>query len=77
MWIASQRDGHDNAEVTIVRPDGTTERKARASGTATVSDARQFYPGTIQIPATGPYRIEVQVGPDYICVLADFTVPSR
>lgn len=74
LWVASQRDGHDAALLSIVGPAGSTEQQSRPPGEASVSNARQFYPGTIQIQEAGAYRIDVRVGKDRVCVIADFTV---
>ena len=73
VWVASQRDGHDDAALTILRPDGTTQRQIRRSGEASISDAKQFYPGTIELRGPGAYRIAVHAGPDQLCVIADYS----
>lgn len=44
LWIASQRDGRDDAQLAITGPAGTAHQ-ARHSDEAFVSNARQFYPG--------------------------------
>ncbi|MDQ6897864.1 MAG: hypothetical protein M3171_14910 [Actinomycetota bacterium] len=74
LWVASQRDGRDEAKLTILRLDGSTEQQSRPSGEAFVDNARQFYPGTIRVQPAGAYRIDVRVGPDHICVVAGFTL---
>jgi len=74
VWVASQRDGLDNASLTILGPDGMTEQQTRPSGQAFVSNARQFYPGEIQVRVSGTYRIDVHVGPDHICVIAHYSL---
>lgn len=74
LWVASQRDGRDEAKLNVLRPDGSTEQQSRPSGEAFVDNARQFYPGAIQVQEAGAYRIDVRVGPDHICVVVDFTL---
>jgi len=75
IWVSSQRAGHDDAQLAITDPAGVTVRQTR-SGESFVTNAKQFYPGVIRLHGTGPYRIEVTVGPDRICVIADYRVSS-
>lgn len=74
VWVASQRDGRDDALLTVTSPDGATERQTRKSGEAFVETAKQFYPGTIHLSGSGPYRIDVRVGPDHLCAIVDYRV---
>lgn len=74
VWIASLRDGHDAAQLAVTAPNGAIERQVRKSGEAFVSNAKQFYPGGIQLSGSRPYRIDVQVGPDHLCVIADYRI---
>ena len=76
LWVASQRAGQDDAALTIVDPSGKTERQIRKSGDAIVVGTPQFYPGIIRVGPPGPYRIDVRVGPDHLCVLVDYSRPT-
>lgn len=76
IWVSSQRAGHDDAQLAITDPAGVTVRQTRRSGESFVTNAKQFYPGVIRLHDAGPYRIEVTVGPDRMCVIADYRVSS-
>ena len=76
LWVATQRAGQDDAALTIVDPAGKTERQIRKSADAIVAGTPQFYPGIIRVGPPGPYRIDVKVGPDHLCVLVDYSRPS-
>jgi len=68
VWVASQRPGSDDAVLVVTGPDGRRTSQRRPSGESSVPDAQQFYPGVVTAPTPGPYRIEVAVGPDRLCV---------
>jgi len=76
LWVASQRAGQDDAALTIIDPSGKTERQIRKSGDAIVVGTPQFYPGIIRVGPPGPYRIDVRVGPDHLCVIVDYSRPT-
>jgi hypothetical protein len=76
LWVASRRAGQDDAALTITDPSGKTERQIRKSGDAIVVGTPQFYPGIIRVGPPGPYRIDVRVGPDHLCVIVDYSRPT-
>jgi hypothetical protein len=76
LWVASQRAGQDDAALAITDPSGKTERQIRKSGDAIVVGTPQFYPGIIRVGPPGPYRIDVRVGPDHLCVIVDYSRPT-
>lgn len=76
FWVASQREGRDDAYLIVTDPAGVQNRQVRRSGEAFVSNAKQFYPGVIQLGVGGSYRIDIVVGSDSMCVVADFVVSA-
>ena len=72
LWVASQRPGRDEATLTVTAPDGHTETQRRKFSGAQVSNAKQFWPGTIPVPSSGQYRIEASVGADHLCVTTTY-----
>jgi hypothetical protein len=76
LWVASQREGADDAILRVTDPTGHTTRLVRPSGQASVDNAAQFYPGTIPVTTSGQYKLRVTVGHDEICVTAAFYAAS-
>lgn len=76
LWVASQREGADDAILRVTDPAGHTTRLVRPSGRASVDNAAQFYPGTIPVSTSGQYKLRVTVGHDEICVTAAFYAAS-
>lgn len=76
FWVASQRAGREDAQLVVTNPAGVQSRQVRRSGEAFVANAKQFYPGTIHLDGAGSYRIDISVGADRLCVVADYLGPS-
>jgi hypothetical protein len=76
VWVASDRDGHDDAVLEVTDPNGAMVRSVREGGVASVPSAKQFYPGVIELSVSGPYRIEITVGPDRMCLVARYSLTS-
>ena len=74
LWIASHRAGRNDAVVSVTGPDGKALAHRRQAGTASIDTAAQFWPGTIDVPVGGLYRIEVRAGADGLCVTARYAV---
>lgn len=72
LWVASDRDGRDDARLTVVDPNGETSAQVRKSGVAFVETAAQFYPGIVAVTVPGTYRIEIAVGQDRMCVTVHY-----
>lgn len=72
IWISSSRPGTDNVLVTVTPPDGATTTSTRPGGEASADNAAQFWPGVIEIPESGNYRIDIDAGSDQMCVTAQF-----
>ena len=72
VWVASDRDGDDDAIVVVTDPRRLEVRQRRPSGRATMEGTPQFYPGDIATPVAGAYRIEVKVGADTMCVVVRY-----
>lgn len=70
LWVASQRDGMDAAILTITDPTGVPTRLTRPPGVDFIPGVKQFYAGGIYIGHSGPYRIDLTIGPDRMCVVA-------
>ncbi len=74
IWVASQRPGSDDAVLVVTGPDGRRTSQRRPTGQSSVPDARQYYPGSVTASTHGPYRIEVAVGTDRLCVIVRYRV---
>ena len=72
LWVASDRDGDDDAIIVVTDPRQREVRQRRPSGRATVEGTPQFYPGDIATPMAGAYTIKVTVGADTICVVVRY-----
>ncbi len=72
LWVASQRPGSEEVTLTVTAPGGHTETQGREFSGAQVSNAKQFWPGTIPVPVSGQYRIEASVGADHLCVTTTY-----
>lgn len=72
LWVASQKLGPDEATIQITAPDGHTQTQTRGPSGAQVSNASQFWPGEIPVPASGEYRIEATVADEHLCVSASY-----
>ena len=70
LWVASQREGMDEAILTVTDPTGVPTRQTRPPGMDFVAGAKQFYAGGIHIGGSGPYRIDLTIGPDTMCIVA-------
>jgi hypothetical protein len=70
LWVASQREGMDEAILTVTDPTGVPTRQTRPPGMDFIAGAKQFYAGGIHIGSRGPYRIDLTIGPDTMCVVA-------
>lgn len=73
VWVASDREGHDDARLTVTDPKGRTSTQVREGGVAFVETAAQFYPGTVLVSVPGLYRIEIAVGQDHMCATVHYT----
>jgi hypothetical protein len=60
--------------LVVTGPDGRRTSQRRPTGQSSVPDAQQYYPGSVTASTTGPYRIEVAVGPDRLCVIVRYRV---
>ena len=72
LWVASDRDGEDDAIIVVTDPRQRDVRQQRPSGKATVEGTPQFYPGDIATPLAGAYMIKVTVGADSICMVVRY-----
>lgn len=71
LWVASQRGGRGEAVIVVTAPTGDRASQTRKRH-AFVRGLEQFYPGVIQAPVAGTYRIDVTVGRDTMCVKVDY-----
>jgi len=60
----------DEAILTVTDPTGVPTRQTRPPGRDLIANAKQFYAGEINIGGSGPYRIDLTIGPDTICIMA-------
>lgn len=72
LWVASQLAGSDEVTLNVTGPDGRTTTMKRGPSGAAVSNAAQFWPGEIPVPASGTYRIEAVLGANRICVTTQY-----
>ena len=73
LWVASDRDGEDDAIIVVTDPrQRDVRQQRRPSGKATVEGTPQFYPGDIATPLAGAYMIKVTVGADSICMVVRY-----
>jgi hypothetical protein len=70
LWVSSQREGRDEAILTVTDPTGVPTRQTRPPRRDFVGGVKQFYAGGIPIGSSGRYRIELTIGPDTMCVVA-------
>ena len=75
VWVADQRPGHDDAVIAVTPPSATNRRPTtyrRPASTASASGADQFWPGLIDIPTSGTWRLDITAGSDHMCVTVAF-----
>jgi hypothetical protein len=74
VWVASDREGQDDAHLAVTDPNGVLVTQVRRSGVAFSDNSAQFYPGVIDVGVAGPYRIEFTVGSDTMCVTVRYAL---
>jgi hypothetical protein len=72
IWLGSDRDGKEDAILTVKDPSGRIDTVIRLGGTASAAGFSQFWPGTIPVSDPGPYEIEISTGQDHMCLIVDY-----
>lgn len=71
VWVGTRRAGvHGRAEITVTGPDGTRRDYFRAPASA--EGFRTFYPGLVWVTEPGTWVLNARVGPDRLCVRANY-----
>jgi hypothetical protein len=68
LYVGSMRPGRDAAVLAITDPAGRQSRQRRPRPEPQPGSDVQFFPGAVNTPVPGAYRLELTIGAEAMCV---------